>query len=301
MMSRVVADFTLTPKSLLLSGGYFTFGLDEIYEQAYLIRRLDLSVLFSALYFGRRVLQAETLPSAGFSMVVTMLSLAYLLVSVPRILFVSAAIALIVYGAFLSHPGRARTFTVLLPLGILLIALSVPQLASIVISTHGLDPSLTTRVSSARMAWDVFAEYPVFGLGQDSLESISYQQLFGSNFYPGDIGLLGIAFQYGLVGVVLYIFLGMWLFANLLKFLWSCCGNTSEARSKEKVFVWALFVACLTIILGSWVQARFIKPEGLSFAAFCLGLLVSRERSLLVGSRKISREDQHPSRMELGH
>jgi len=297
MLSRVVGDFTYSPKSLLLSGSFFAFQLGTLYQQAYLIRRLDLIVLFSALYFGRRLLQARTLPSAGFSTVVTTLSFAYLLVSVPRVLMVSAVIALILYGAFLSRPTRAKVFTVLVPLFILLSALLVPQVQSVVTSTLGQDPSFTARANSTQIALKVFAEYPIFGLGQDSLKSISYQQLFGPNFYPGDIGLLGVAFQYGLVGVLLYVILSAWLFANLLRLLWSYIGNASEARLREKVFVWVLFITCFAIILGSWVQARFIKPEGLSIAAFCLGLLVSRKHGLLDYPRKALQERSAPPQM----
>jgi O-antigen ligase len=296
-MSRIVADFTVSPKSLLLSGDFFTLRLNEVYsEQAYLLRRLDLSVLFSALYFGRRVLQSRSVPAAGFSMAVATLSTVFLLISLPRVLLASVAVALIVYGAFLTRPRRARVFIVLLPLLIPLLALSVPQVASTVRGTLWSDSSFTTRVSSTQIGWDAVAQHPVFGLGQDSLASTSYQDLFGESFFPGDIGLLGIAVQYGVVGVILYLLLSAWLFANLLRLLWSYNCNAHEARSRERVFVWTLFIVCFAIALGSPVQARFIKPEGLCIAAFCLGLLVSRKGGWLAGARVASTDIRRPHR-----
>jgi O-antigen ligase len=296
-MSRIVADFTVSPKSLLLSGDFFTLRLNEVYsEQAYLLRRLDLSVLFSALYFGRRVLQSRSVPAAGFSMAVASLSIVYLLISLPRVLLASVAVALIVYGAFLTRPRRAKVFIVLLPLLIPLLALSVPQVASIVNGALWADPSFTTRVSSTQIGWDAVAQHPVFGLGQDSLGSTSYQDLFGESFFPGDIGLLGIAVQYGVVGVILYLLFSAWLFANLLRLLWSYNCNVHEAHSRERVFVWTLFIVCLAIVLGSPVQARFIKPEGLCIAAFCLGLLVSRKGGWLAGARVASTDIRRPHR-----
>jgi hypothetical protein len=286
MVSRVVADFTLGPKSLLLSGSFFTLRLNQLYpETTHLLRRLDLSVLFSALYFGRRLLQARTLPSVGFSLVATTLSVLYLLIGAPRTLLVSSIIALVVYGAFLSRPGRAKAAHILLPLIMLLIALSVAQISSAVISVLWQDPSFVTRVESTQIAWEVVAEYPVFGLGQDSSGTVTYQQLVGEDFYPGDIGLLGVAVQYGSVGVILYVFGSAWLFVNLLRLLWSYTGNAGVARSKEKVFAWALFIICFTIILSTPVQARFIKPEGLTVAAFSLGLLMSRKNGRLASHR----------------
>lgn len=289
MASRVVADFTLSPKSLLLSGDLFAFGLNQIYsDQAYLLRRLDLSVLFSALYFGRRALQVRGVYMIGTYVAITLLAVALLIVDVPRVLWASAVLAVILYGLFLARPSRARMFVVVLPLCALVILLSVPQIGTAFFGVFGEELSYTVRVGSSQTAWEVFSQHPLFGMGQDSAGSITFQELFGETFFPSDVGLLGIAFQFGAVGLLLYLFFCGWLLVNLLRTLWT---YGEEAHSAEWTFLWALFIIDLAIMVGSPIQARFIKPEGLAIAAFSLGLLMGRRHRPLDGSGADSRGD----------
>jgi O-antigen ligase len=288
MISRIIADLTIGP-SLLLSGSFFTLKLDEIYgEQAFLLRRLDLSILFSALYFGRSFLQAKDSFLKGLSFIIMALSCVLLLVSTPRVLLASTVIALVLYGVFLSRPERVRRFAILLPLCALIIVLQVTGLETLFASVFGEDPSYSTRRESAHIAWNVVQKYPLLGMGQDGAEpilyylgfgqSVSYEGLFGAHYYPTDVGLLGVAFQFGLVGLLLYVAFSAWLVVNLLKLLWTYTGSPNGVNSREKVFLWALFIIALTITFGSLVQARFIKVEGLSIAALSLGLLWSHKR-----------------------
>jgi O-Antigen ligase len=273
--SRVVADFTLSPRSLLLSGDLFAFGLNQIYsDQAYLLRRLDLSVLFSALYFGRRALQVRSVYMIGTYVTITLLAVVLLIVDVPRVLWASAVFAAVLYGLFLARPRRARMFIVLLPLFALIIFLSVPQIGAAISGLFGEELSYTVRVGSSQTAWEVVSKHPLFGMGQDSAGSVTFQELFGETFFPSDVGLLGIAFQFGAAGLLLYLFFCGWLFVNLLRTLWS---YGEGARSAEWTFLWALFIMDLAIMIGSPIQARFIKPEGLAIAAFSLGLLMGRQ------------------------
>jgi hypothetical protein len=293
MASRIVADFTLSPRSLLLSGNLFAFGLNQIYsDQAYLLRRLDLSVLFSALYFGRRALQVRSVYMTGTYVAITLLAAVLLIVDVPRVLWASAVFAAILYGLFLARPRRARMFIVLLPLFALIIFLSVPQIGAAISGLFGEELSYTVRVGSSQTAWEVVSEHPLFGMGQDSAGSITFQELFGETFFPSDVGLLGIAFQFGVVGLVLYLFFCGWLFVNLLRTLWS---YGEEAHSAEWTFLWALFMIDLAIMIGSPIQARFVKPEGLAIAAFSLGLLMGRQHRPLDRSDADSRGDSMSS------
>ncbi|HET7270085.1 MAG TPA: O-antigen ligase family protein [Rubrobacter sp.] len=287
MASRIVADFTLSPRSLLLSGNLFAFGLNQIYsDQAYLLRRLDLSVLFSALYFGRRALQVRSVYMIGTYVAITLLAVVLLIVDVPRVLWASAVFAMVLYGLFLARPRRARMFIVLLPLFALIIFLSVPQIGAAISGLFGEELSYTVRVGSSQTAWEVVSKHPLFGMGQDSAGSLTFQELFGETFFPSDVGLLGIAFQFGAAGLLLYLFFCGWLFVNLLRTLWS---YGEGARSAEWTFLWALFIIDLAIMLGSPIQARFIKPEGLAIAAFSLGLLMGRQHLPLDHPRADSR------------
>ena len=286
LMSRVVADLTLSPTSLSSARQFLVFKQDTAYEQSYWLRRADASAVFSVLYFGRALFRSKTLVSFGLLLAVTVLSTTLLIVNAPRSLVASTVVVIALYGVFLSRRGRAGLLVVLLPLCILIIALLVPQLRNTVAKVLGDDLSYEVRVESARIAWEYFLKYPLFGFGQESAVSISYRDLFGEHFYPSDVGLLGVAFQWGLLGLLLYVSFSVWLVVNLLKLLWIYTDNARKAYSREELFLWALFMLCLIFTISSPLQARFIKPEGVAIAAFSLGLLWSHKRGVGGGHRK---------------
>jgi hypothetical protein len=294
-MSRVIVDlvpptapttspFMPPPRQVLI------FKQDTAYEDySSLLRRLDASTLFTMLYFGRGLLRARDLTSFGFCLAVTALSLTLLVVNAPRTLIAAALLALVLYGAFLSRPGRTRVLVVLLPLVASVIALYATQLTSVLPSAFGGDVSYETRVQSTQIAWDVVSQYPLLGLGQESAQSISYQDMFGRHFYPTDVGLLGVVFQWGLLGLLLYLYFSVWLVVNLLKLLWAHTGDTSRIRSREQLFLWALFILCLAFAITSVVQARFIKTEGLAIAALSVGFIEAGRHALRSEHREIPR------------
>ena len=280
LMSRVIADLTLSPTFLSTARQFLVFKQDTAYEQSYWLRRVDASCIFSILYFGRALFRSTNLASFGLSLTVTLLATTLLIVNTPRSLIASTVIAIVLYSVFLSRRERAGLLVVLLPLYILITALLAPQLGNTFAKGFGEGLSYEVRVESAHIAWEYFLKYPLFGLGQESNASISYQQLFGEHFYPSDVGLLGVAFQWGLLGLLLYMSFSVWLVVNLLKLLWVYTGNAGKVYSGEGLFLWAVFMLCLIFTISSPLQARFIKPEGLAIAAFSLGLLWSHKRGV---------------------
>ena len=100
----------------------------------------------------------------------------------------------------------------------------------------------------------------------------------GDRFEPSDIGLLGVAFQYGLLGLSLYLVFSWWIFMNLLRLLW-VCRVTTEPR--QVAFVLALTIISLSILIVSPLQAKYIYEEGVGFGAFSLGLLLAYKYGLL--------------------
>jgi hypothetical protein len=302
MTSRAIVDL-FPPSSASAPSPYVApprefliFKQDTAYEgSSSLLRRLDASALFSALYFGRGLFSSKGFISFGFNLAVTVLSVSLLMVNAPRTLVAAALLSVLLYGVVLSRPVRAKLFIVLLPLLISAIAMYAAQLGNLVSTLFGGDLSYSTRVNSTQIAWEVVSQYPLFGIGQESAQSITYQDLFGAHFYPTDVGLLGVAFQWGAVGLVLYVFFSVWLVVKLLKLLWAYTGDASKTASRERLFLWALFILCLTFALTSPVQARFVKTEGLTIAAFAVGLIASHRHTLRSKHRGVPRPGPEPA------
>lgn len=300
-MSRILVDlapptasapspFVPPPREFLI------FKQDTAYPgYSFLLRRLDASALLSALYFGRGLLRSKSPVSFGLHLVVTALSVMLLGINAPRTLLAATLLALLLYGLFLARPGRAKLLIVLLPLLASITALLVARLGNVLPQIFGGDLSYETRVQSTRIAQESVAQYPVFGFGQESAQSVTYQDVFGAHFYPSDLGLLGVVFQWGLLGLLLYVAFTVWLVVNLLKLLWAYTGNAGKIESREQLFLWVLFILCLTFAVTSPIQARFTKTEGLTIAAFSVGLIASHRHALKNGYRVGARKSAPPA------
>ncbi len=275
----IAYDITLAPKSALLSGQFFVLQLGSSYLDAGgELRRLNAVTIFLLLYFAGRLFQARRpLPIASLVVAVSVL---LLVVTIPRALLASTVVALLLYVTFLRRPGRAALTMIMLPLYALIAALLSPNLRDAFIATFSSDLSYEVRIVEVQKAWQVIREYPLVGFGQDSVQSLSYQDIFG-HLYPADIGLLGVAFQFGLVGLALYLVFVAWLCTNLLRLVWAYAAAGVGAR--QRIFVWALFVVCFTFLVASPLQARYIMPEGqgVPIGAVSWGLLMAYRHGLI--------------------
>lgn len=275
VVSLLVYDLAFAPRSLLLSGSFFSVHIGQLTDEGSTIKATNTSLVFLVLYFGRRIFQVRDVPRFALMLMVLALSAVMLAIPLPRGLLASTGGALILYAALLARPQRAKLSALLLPLYALIIALSFPLLRDPFVSMLRFDQNYWSRIAESQIALSSFSEYPLFGFGQDSVYSLTYQDIFG-HFYPSDIGMLGLAFQFGLVGVVLYFYLAGWLCVSLLGMVWD---YTGRADPKESTFVWALFIVCLAFLVASPLQAKFIYGTGLPVGAFAWGLLLARRHS----------------------
>lgn len=286
-------DVTLSPQSALLSGRFFVLQLGSSYLDAGgELRRLNAVTLFLLLYFAGRLLQARRpLPIASGVVAVSVL---LLVVTIPRALLASAGVALILYVLFLRRPGRAALTMIMLPLYGFVAALLSPDLRDAFIGAFSSDLSYEVRVVEVQKAWQSIREYPLLGFGQDSVQSLSYQDIFG-HLYPADIGLLGVAFQYGLLGLVVYLAFVAWLCTNLLRLVWTHAG--AGAGPRQRLFVWTLFIICFVFLVASPLQARFVMPEGqgLPIGAVSWGLLMAYRHGLISVRGTPAQEDVRTS------
>jgi len=300
-MSLVTYDLVFAPRSLLLSGAFFKLSLGTVSDQTSTIRIVNTSAIFLILYFGRRFFQARDVLSLGFALTMIAISAVLLAISAPRGTLTSVGIALILYAVCLSRPERAKLAVIMLPLYVSFIVISLSPFGNAFIDWFRQDSTGRVRVRTAETAWQVLLEYPLFGFGTDSVQSESFQDLFPQSvgqFYPSDIGLLGVAFQFGLVGLALYLFLSGWLCVNLLKLLWYYAGKMDP---KQRAFLWALFVICLSFFLASPLQGKFVYSTGLPIGAFAWGLLMANAHGRARSHPSPGRGPAKIPEMEIGH
>ena len=277
-----VSYLTIDLESWFQSGDFYKstwVTYDEI--RGYRLKGPWVVLVFVVLYFGRRTLQVKGVLSFGFMLTLTALPIALLILSYPRVTLTSTGTALVIYKLFLSRPRYTRSLPVLFPLFAIFGGLLGGYAIDTFAATYSGDWSYVARVDTAERAWGFFLEHPFLGFGQPSHYSLSFEDAMGDKFAPSDIGLLGVAFQYGLVGLFLYLFFSLWLVVNLLRLLWACRG---AAKPRQVAFVLALFIICLSFLIASPLQAKFIYDEGIGFGAFSWGLLLAYKYGLPRGS-----------------
>jgi|GEM_PF-729591 len=77
------------------------------------------------------------------------------------------------------------------------------------------------RFHSYSIAFETIGKYPLFGIGLNSKVTISEQMVFGEKFDSTDIGIVGVAFKYGLVGASSYVLIVLWLNVRCITANWT--------------------------------------------------------------------------------
>lgn len=290
----VLYDLVAAPRSILLSGRFFDPRLEAIYgaDHASDLRSIKTSALFLTLYLARRVFQSSNIFSLQLRLGAAAVCFVLFAFGMPRGLLASLAAAILLHAVFLARPERTRLLIFALPLVAVVGAVFFSSVRDFTVESFFYDPSYQVRTETATAATEAFREYPLFGFGQDSRESTSFLELFGENFYPSDIGILGVAFQFGLLGVTLYLGLVVWLCVSLTRLLWAYAGRLDPA---QRAFLWTLFMVCLVFFFTTPLQARYIFGEGLFVGSFAWGLLMTHRHSLSIAGITAPDEGAKPA------
>ena len=88
-----------------------------------------------------------------------------------------------------------------IPLAIMAVYGLVTYLSQGEVSADGAD----VRAYAYERALNAIGDHPLWGAGQASSYSLSYAEIMGPKFFPEDIGLVGMTYQYGFIGISLYL------------------------------------------------------------------------------------------------
>ena len=194
-------------------------------------------------------------------------ALAWLSVLLPRAGLLSVATATVLYAFVLSRPHRLHALFLAAPPAAFAAGIALLVFAGDLNANFQNDWSYLARLESSRTAMRVLEAHPLFGIGTASYYSLSYQDLFGRHFYPGDIGILGMAFRNGLLGAALLVFVQVALFVRLLRTDWLLRHHTGRSIPIVSGFC-VLALAC-TFLLP--IQPVLAFGFGFPILGFSLG------------------------------
>lgn len=222
--------------------------------------------LILMLYSAMRVFQRNPFRIKAEFFLVFSLCGYVLFINMSRAAMGSIILALMMYPFFFSRPNRTHLLIMGIPLGLLAFSLAAAVLMQAVISHFTNDWSFVVRMKSYTIAWKSFTGHMIFGFGQASYYSTTYQEIFGLKFYPSDLGIIGVAFKYGLVGVVMYIFFNIYVIVRLLKVNWFL----RKLKGQHNPLVWALLIMKTSLFINLILQPGLVFAPGLTLASFSI-------------------------------
>jgi hypothetical protein len=124
------------------------------------------------------------------------------------------------------------------------------------------------RLRSYSIAWESIKETPFLGFGQQSNYTKTEQDIFWYKFYSADIGITGVAFKYGFIGVAVYIFFSVFLVMRLVRSIWLY----KYAYGRINPVMFSILVVLLTQLLNIILNTTLIFIQGLTLASFTIGI-----------------------------
>lgn len=161
-------------------------------------------------------------------------------------------LSVVLYPILLSSHKRVPMLLLLIPLAILAAPILCVEAYQHFASAEGGN----VRLASYQTALTNLPKYLFLGVGEDTAYGASYQSLFGAKFFPSDLGIIGIAFKYGIIGALLYLFMHFSILFRMVKTNW----QLKRSGMPLNPLLWAL------IIFFTAQSFNLILNPGLAYA-----------------------------------
>ncbi len=188
----------------------------------------------------------------------------------------SMVLAIILYPVFLQKPNRIPLVLCASFAGLVVLPAAINWALDAFSSTGD---SATVRLQSYEIAWQYILKQPFWGAGQASGYSLSYQDLFGPKFFPSDLGIVGVTFKFGVIGIALYLFCHFAILYTLWKTNWMYNGIVG----KHEPLLWALFIWMVAQTINLPLNPALAYSRGITTAAMALALCGIYQAMLLSG------------------
>ena len=220
-----------------------------------------VAILMSAMMMFSRISRWHTLGA-----IITFSIGAYIWSIVQfRSTLASLVLACMLYPFLTAHYNRLPLLVSSIPVGIVVIYVIVEILmGGEGISAAGDD----VRAKAFAAAIKSIAQQPLWGAGQESAFTISYQQLMGRKFFPDDIGLVGITYQYGFIGLALYLYMHFLILYRTWKTNW----EYREIVGRHEPLIWGLFMWMCAQTFNLVLNPGLSSAKGITVAAIALAL-----------------------------
>ncbi|CAN0606677.1 unnamed protein product, partial [Ectocarpus sp. 12 AP-2014] len=96
----------------------------------------------------------------------------------------------------------------------------------------------------------------------------SYQDIVARYFFPSDLGLVGITYKYGVIGVMLYLYMHCRIWVRL----WSANLAAREATGRIDPLIWAMLMFMTAQTFNLALNPGLAYAQGITLGSLALAL-----------------------------
>jgi len=256
--------FRIDLPSAYFSSGYTSYLVVYDDWRGYRLKPPLMALVILTFYTGIRLFQNDKfIKKIGLILLFCVIAYVWFLLK-ARSQMLTMALAILIYPLFFSRPKRMSLFILAAPI-VLMIVMSI---AEVLINKLMYAEGAEVRAKSYITAINNIQKYPLFGHGNSSAYSKTYQDIFGKKFFPSDLGLIGVTFKYGFIGITLYLFFNVFLFYRLMRMNW----YYRYTYNRHNPLILSLFILLIAITINVLLNPVLIMMQGLTTGAIIVAI-----------------------------
>ena len=124
------------------------------------------------------------------------------------------------------------------------------------------------RATSYALAINSLSDNPFLGFGQQSFYTKTEQDLIWVYFSSDDIGIMGVAFKYGLIGAFVYLFFNFFILQRLIKTIWLY----KKMYGHINPVMFSVLIVFLALFINLALNPALARIDGMTLGGFAIGL-----------------------------
>ncbi len=173
-------------------------------------------------------------------------------------------LSMCLYPLLLSERNRVRVMIALLPIALLVLPVLAAQAVDHFLGADG----GSIRAKAFAQAVAHMPRHPLFGAGEDSAYGDSYQDIVAKYFFPSDLGLVGVTYKYGVIGVLLYLFMHV----KIWRRLWFANILERETRGRGNPLLWGFLIFMTAQTFNLALNPGLAYAQGITAGSLALAL-----------------------------
>ena len=193
----------------------------------------------------------------------------------------------LMYPFFFAKKQRLGLFFFALPIMLAAIGMII-MLAIEYMSSMGRGGGDAIRATTYALAIESITQNPFLGFGQQSFYTKTEQQLIWRFFSSDDIGIIGVAFKYGLIGAFVYLFMNFFILQRLIKTIWLY----KHVYGHINPVMFSVLIVFIALFINLALNPALARIDGMTLGGFAIGLTSAWRHKIFKELRENQEEQQ---------